>query len=78
MRPFQTSVTVDRFRTVQVSDVPFEAGERVDILILPRRNREDLARRMQALFRETQALPQAQALTDEEIAAEIDAHRSGE
>jgi len=30
-----------------------------------------------ALFKETQALPQALALTDDDIAAEIDAYRSG-
>lgn len=39
--------------------------------------REQQARDLQALFKATQALPQAQALNDEDIAAEVAAHRSG-
>jgi len=37
----------------------------------------DQARELAALFEETQALPPARAVTDDEIAAEIAAHRAG-
>ncbi len=75
MRPYQTSATVDPSGSIRVNNVPYEVGAQVEVLILPRRDRVDIAQRIQALFRETQALPQVQALTDEEIEEEIDAHR---
>lgn len=38
---------------------------------------DERVRDLQALLRETQALPQAQAISEDEIAAEIEAYRAG-
>ena len=62
-----------------LDDVPFDKGQRVEVLLLAPDNDEvDRAARLKALFKETQGLPQMQGITEEEIAAEIDLYRSGQ
>ena len=62
-----------------LDDVPFNKGERVEVLLLaPDIDEVDRAAQLKALFKETQGLPQMQDITEEEIAAEIDLYRSGQ
>lgn len=62
-----------------LDDVPFEKGQRVEVLLLaPDHEETDRMKRLKALFKETQALPQMQTVTEEEIAAEIARYRSGQ
>jgi antitoxin ParD1/3/4 len=61
------------------SGLPFKPGQRVEVIILAEDfERETLAEKLRQLFKETQALHQDNPLTDEEIAAEIEAYRRGE
>jgi hypothetical protein len=52
-------------------------GGKVKVILLKPRNAEQI-QAVKALFKDTQALPQAQSITEDEIAAEIAAHRAGQ
>jgi hypothetical protein len=66
---------------VQVRAPELQPGDMAEVIVLVEKvsaeSRAELARRWEALFKEIQALPQAQAITEEEIAAEIAAYRAG-
>lgn len=62
-----------------LDDVPFNKGQRVEVLLLASDVDEvDRAAQLKALFKETQGLPQMQGITEDEIAAEVDLYRSGQ
>jgi len=78
MMAYRQYVTVQDPRQIVLSDVPFRAGQRVEVVVIA--EEEQPAARVQelrALFKTTQALPQAQAISEDEIAAEIAAYRAG-
>jgi hypothetical protein len=78
MKAHKMFATVKVPRKLILDDVPFEKGQRVEVLLLaPDHDETDGVKRLKALFNQTQALPQMQAITEEEIAAEIDRYRSG-
>lgn len=78
MRAYRRLVVIKDPKRVVVKDVPFRPGERVEVLFLaPDDNRDVAASELKKLLKTTQALPQSQAVTDEEIAAEVAAYRSG-
>ena len=79
MKAYRTYLTIIDPKQVVLNDVPFQAGQVVEVLLLAQDDDRALAlRRLDALLQTTQSLPQIQALTEEEIAAEIDAYRSGQ
>lgn len=79
MKAYRTYLTVTDAKQVVLSDVPFPPGQVVEVLILAQNDDQTQAiRQLDTLLSRTQALPQVQALTDDEIAAEIAAHRSGQ
>jgi hypothetical protein len=74
---------IERFITivdpdnVVLSDLPFSPGQRVKVTIVAEDvNRDARISEIKALFKTTQWLPQAQEITEEEIAAEIAAYRA--
>lgn len=79
MTAYKKLITIDDPAHVVLSDLPFEKGQRVRVVILPEDdNRAEISQRFRQLFRETQALPEVAEITEEEIAAEINAYRRGE
>jgi hypothetical protein len=77
MKAYRTYLTVTDAKQVVLSDVPFQPGQVVEVLVLAQDDDHALTlRRLDTLFKTTQALPQVQTLTDDEIAAEIAAHRN--
>ena len=79
MMAYRQYVTVQDPKRIVLSNLPFRAGQRVEVVVIA--EEEQPAARIQelrALFKTTQALPQAQAITEEEIAAEIAAYRAGQ
>ncbi len=79
MIAYKKYVTIEDPKRVVLADVPFRCGQRVEIVMIAD-DEESTARlqELQTLFKTTQALPQARALSEEEIAAEIDAYRAGQ
>jgi antitoxin ParD1/3/4 len=76
MEAYRTYITITDPQQVVLRDVPFQAGQRVEVLILT--YNVDMVQEMKALFKETQSLPQVKTLSDEDIAAEVVAYRSGQ
>ncbi len=79
MDSYKTYITIEDPKQVILSDLPFQPGQRVEVIMLAENNpRETLAAEIKKLFKEIQATHADNPLTDEEIAAEIDAYRRGE
>jgi hypothetical protein len=78
MLAYRQFTTVQESKQIVLSNVPFQPGQRVEVVLIA--EEEQPAARVQelrALFKTTQSLPQAQAITEDEIAAEIAAYRAG-
>ena len=77
MKAYRTYLTVTDPKQVIIPDVPFQAGQVVEVLLLVHdADQPAIAQRLDALLKITQALPQAQTISDEDIAAEIEAYRN--
>ena len=76
------SMRIQSDGVVEIRSPALAQGRWVDVIVLmesdeDRAAREERVQRLRALFKETQALPIAQTITEEEIAAEIEAYRMG-
>ncbi|MBW4509581.1 MAG: hypothetical protein KME64_24155 [Scytonematopsis contorta HA4267-MV1] len=79
MNAYKKYITVEDPNHLVLSGLPFKAGQRVEIIILSDDNpRDEISQKLKDLFDKTQALPEVQDITEEEIAAEIEAYRRGE
>ena len=79
MNAYKTYITIKDPKQVILSDLPFQSGQRVEVIILAENNqRTSLAQKMQELLKETQALQSDHPLTETDIDAEIEAYRRGE
>jgi len=78
MIAYRQYTTVQESKQIILSDVPFQPGQRVEVVLIAEEERPAArVQELRALFKATQALPQAQVITEEEIAAEIAAYRAG-
>ena len=68
MQAYRTYKTLTAAHQLTLTDLPFQAGESVEILILVK---DPELSPLKKLFQTTQALPQIQALTDEDLETEI-------
>jgi hypothetical protein len=79
---YRQKVTVRSDGRIEITEPLFKPGTQAEVIVLVESESESaeaiLARvnEWKALFKETQSLPQAQTITDEEIAAEIAAYRA--
>jgi hypothetical protein len=79
MNAYKTYITIENPKQVVLSDLPFQIGQRVEIIVLAEDNPQDtISNKLRNLFDKTQAIPGVEQVTDEEIAAEIEAYRRGE
>ena len=79
MNTYKKYITIEDPNYVVLSDLPFQAGQRVEVIILAQNNeRAVLAQKLRELLKETQALHADNPLTEEQIVAEIEAYRRGE
>lgn len=79
MNAYKTYITIEDPNQVVLSDLPFQVGQRVEIIVLAEDNPQDtISNKLRNLFDKTQAIPGVEEVTDEEIAAEIEAYRRGE
>lgn len=77
MPTYQTHVTIEEPGRVVLSNLPFRAGERVEVTLRPDdSDQAGRGKQLEQLLRETQALPQAQSVTEDEVRAEIAAFRN--
>lgn len=79
MLAYKTYITIEDPKRVVLSDLPFRPGQRVEVVLIAEEVEAARAVRVaefKALFQATQALPQAQAISEDDIAAEIAAYRA--
>ena len=79
MKAFKTSSVITASKQVILSDMPFGVGEKVEVVVSRPVNgsRADRVRKLEALLKTTQSLPQIRNLTDADIMRELAAHRDG-
>ncbi|NEP55825.1 MAG: hypothetical protein F6K31_02220 [Symploca sp. SIO2G7] len=79
MTSYQTFITVEDPHQIILSNLPFQKGQRLRVVILAEDNeRAAIGQKFYRLFRETQTLPGVSEVTESEITAEIEAYRRGE
>ncbi|MBE2202062.1 MAG: hypothetical protein IAE79_25865 [Anaerolinea sp.] len=76
MRATRRIVTIDNPQQLILTNLPFRQGQRVEIVFLAEEEPAYRIAELKELFRVTQALPQAQTITEAEIAAEIATYRA--
>ena len=79
MTTYKKILTIEDPQQLILSDLPFKPGQKVRVIILTESlEQSEQGEKLRALLKDTQALPSSQAITEEEIAVEIDAYRRGE
>jgi hypothetical protein len=79
MTTYKAFLTIEDPDQVVLSNLPFQKGQRVRVVILAEDNERDkMSKRFRQLFRATQILPGVSEVTEEDITAEIEAYRRGE
>jgi hypothetical protein len=79
MNAYKTYVTVTESQELVLSNLPFQPGQKVEVIVIAKDDkRKDLSQKFKKLLDETQAIPGIKDITEEEIAAEIEAYRRGE
>lgn len=77
MDTYRLRTKVSKDGQLSITGLPFRAGMEVEVIIQGQsQDRQALANELKALFKEMQSLPQADVITEEEIAAEIAAYRA--
>lgn len=78
MLAYKKYVTIKDPAKLELTDLPFRAGQRVEVVVIAE-DEERLARveKLRTLFKETQALPHAQSISEDVIAEEIEEYRAG-
>ncbi len=78
MNAYKKYITIEDPNNVVLSGLPFQSGQRVEIIILADDNsRAEISQKIRKLFDKTQENPELQEITEEEIAVEIKAYRHG-
>jgi hypothetical protein len=76
MNTYKTYAQVDASGRLVLEGVPFAEGSLLEVLVVDQtRQPQERVASWRALMRHVQGLPQARELTDQDIAAEIDAQR---
>jgi len=79
MLSYKKMVTVEDPNRVVLSGLPFRPGQKVEVVILAEGDEpRAAANELKGLFRATQTLPEARAISDDEIAEEVAAYRAGQ
>jgi predicted DNA-binding antitoxin AbrB/MazE fold protein len=77
MKEFRTSLTIKDPKQVVLSDLPFSEGQEVEVVVIAKDEMDARVQQLKDLLKATQALPQSQALSEEDIIREVEAYRNG-
>jgi len=77
MQSYRTKVKIEDPKKLVLSNLPFRSGQVVEVLVQAEESRSKAVSELKSLFKQTQSLPKIKKLSEEEILAEIEAHRSG-
>ena len=71
-------VTISDPAKMELTNLPFRKGQRVEVVMIAEDDdKSDRVDELRVLFKKTQALPQAQAISEDMIAEEIEEYRAG-
>ena len=76
MRAYRKYLTIENPKQVTLSDLPFEAGDCVEVVVIATEKSPAQLETLQTLLKTTLALPQTRALTDADLAKEVAAVRT--
>lgn len=77
MVAYERYITIVKPDEIVISGLPLRAGQRVRVTVeVEGTDRKAVGAELRALLKETQALPQARAVSEDEIAAQVAAARA--
>ena len=77
MLAYKKYITISDPTKMELNNLPFRKGQRVEVVMIAEDDdREARVNELRALFKKTQALPQAQAVSEDVIAEEIEEYRA--
>nr|VFK57940.1 MAG: hypothetical protein BECKTUN1418F_GA0071002_11305 [Candidatus Kentron sp. TUN]VFK59388.1 MAG: hypothetical protein BECKTUN1418D_GA0071000_11014 [Candidatus Kentron sp. TUN]VFK66895.1 MAG: hypothetical protein BECKTUN1418E_GA0071001_11265 [Candidatus Kentron sp. TUN] len=68
-------LTVDNSHNLLLSDLPYRTGQKLTVIVMAEDELWQRQQKWKSFFKQLQALPAAQGLTDDDIAREIEAYR---
>lgn len=77
MLAYKQYVTIDDPSKMELINLPFRRGQRVEVLMIADDDTVVRVDELRMLFKTTQALPQVQAVSDDMIAEEVEEYRAG-
>ena len=78
MLAYKQYVTIKDPAKIELSGLPFRAGQRVEVVMIAEDDdRATRVEELRGLLNSIQALPQVKAVADEMIAEEVEAYRAG-
>ncbi|MEK6304270.1 MAG: hypothetical protein AABO41_26575 [Acidobacteriota bacterium] len=79
MTAYKRYVRIKESNSLLLTDLPFKPGQVVEVVVIAQNGdeSEERVRDLQAMLNDTQALPAARAMSEDDIAAEVEAYRAG-
>jgi hypothetical protein len=78
MLAYKRVVTVKESGSIVLTDLPLQPGQKVEVIVFAdEEEQKERLRNLRALLKETQGLPEAKTISDDEIAEEVAAYRAG-
>lgn len=77
MSAYKKNAVVQAGGKLSLSELPFQAGQNVEVTLTVAGERASQVEKLKEVLRQTQQLPQAKAISEQEIADEIAAYRIG-
>ncbi len=68
-------LVIDDSHSLVLSDLPYYSGQKLTVIVLAESELQQRLLKWKTFFKEIQSTPAAQNITDDEIAAEIEAYR---
>ena len=79
MKVYRTYLTMTEAKQIVLDDLPFEPGQRVEVLVLAEGDdRANALRRLEKALKDTQAIAEANNITEKIIAEEIEDYRGSQ
>lgn len=79
MAAYKKYARIKEPNSLLLTDLPFKPGQVVEVVVTAQNVDESEARvrDLEAVLKDTQALPTARAISEDDIAAEVEAYRAG-
>ena len=79
MTAYKRYVRIKESNSLLLTDLPFKPGQVVEVVVIAQNGdeSEERIRDLQTMLNDTQSLPAAAAMSEDDIAAEVEAYRDG-